>query len=148
LAPPDVASAVYYAAGRTASGTGTWRGADILTCSWTFDAPLQALSDSFAWASANGRGGKGLPIFIASGNGGNNAVAYPANLAGTLSGVMAVGGSSHTDVRVGYSQYGPELDFLTPTRSSGGAGGIYTTDRTGSAGYSSTDYTSSFSGTS
>jgi hypothetical protein len=148
LAPPDVASAVYYVAGRTANGTGTWRGADILTCSWTFDAPLQALSDSFAWASANGRGGRGLPIFIASGNGGNNAVAYPANLAGTLSGVMAVGGSSHTDVRVSYSEYGPELDFLTPTRAGSGAGGIYTTDRTGSAGYSSTDYTSGFSGTS
>jgi subtilisin family serine protease len=148
LAPADVASAVYYAAGRDANGTGTWRGADILTCSWAFDAPLQALSDSFAWASANGRGGKGLPIFIAAGNGGNNSIAYPANLAGTLSGVMAVGGSSNTDVRVSYSEYGPELDFLTPTRSGDGSGGIYTTDRTGSDGYSSTDYTSTFSGTS
>lgn len=147
LSPADVATAVYYTAGRTASGTGTWRGADILTCSWGFDAPLQALSDAFAWASANGRGGKGLAIFIASGNGGNGAVGYPANLAGSLSGVMAVGGSSHTDTRVSYSQYGPELDFLAPTKASNG-NGIYTTDRTGSAGYSSTDYTSNFSGTS
>jgi hypothetical protein len=147
LAPADVATAVYYTAGRTANGTGTWRGADILTCSWGFDAPLQALSDAFAWASTNGRGGKGLPIFIASGNGGTGTVGYPANLAGSLSGVMAVGGSSHTDVRVGYSQYGPQLDFLAPTRASSG-NGIYTTDRTGSAGYSSTDYTSNFSGTS
>lgn len=146
--PDDVPSAIYYAAGRTANGTGTWRGADILTCSWGFDTPLQAMEDAFAWASANGRGGKGLPIFIASGNGGTGDVGYPANLAGTLSGVMAVGGSSHNDVRVSYSQYGPELDFVTPTRSGGGGGGIYTTDRTGSAGYSSTDYTSSFSGTS
>ena len=64
---------------------------------------------------------------------------------------MAVGGSTHTDVRVSYSQYGPELDFLTPTlagSSQGSGGGIYTTDRTGTSGYSSTDYYSNFSGTS
>ena len=75
--PDDVPSAVYYAAGRKSSGVGTWRGADILTCSWGFDTPLQALEDAFAWASANGRGGKGLPIFIASGNGGTGDVGYP-----------------------------------------------------------------------
>jgi subtilisin family serine protease len=149
--PADVPQAVYYAAGRKASGVGTWRGADILTCSWGFSTPLQALNDSFAWASANGRGGKGLPIFIASGNGGSGSVGYPANLAGSLSGVMAVGGSTHTDVRVSYSQYGPELDFITPTRagsSQGSGGGIQTTDRTGTAGYSSGDYYANFSGTS
>jgi len=146
LSPPDVATAVYYAAGRTADGLGTWRGADVLTCSWGFDAPFQPLTDAFAWAGVNGRGGKGLPAFCASGNDGSATLFYPSSLAGSVPGVIAVGGSTHNDVRTGYSQYGADLDFIAPT--SGQGAGIVTTDRTGSAGYSSGDYTGSFGGTS
>ncbi len=148
LAQPDNPTAIYYAAGRTADGLGTWRGADILTCSWGFDAAYQPMNDAFAWASTNGRGGKGLPIFIATGNNSSPVVGYPATLSATLSGVMAVGGSSNADIRVGYSQFGPEVDFVAPTRSSNSQGGIVTTDRTGSVGYNTADYTSTFSGTS
>src|SRR5262249_40678424 len=109
LSPPDVASAVYYAAGRTAHGPGTSRRADVPSNSWGFDAPFQPLTDAFAWASANGRGGKGLPTFCAAGNGGTGSLLYPASLAGSLSGLMAVGGSTDTDVRTSYSQYGTDL---------------------------------------
>jgi hypothetical protein len=146
LSPPDVATAVYYAAGRTADGLGTWRGADVLTCSWGFDAPFQPLTDAFAWAGVNGRGGKGLPSFCASGNDGSATLFYPSSLAGSVPGVIAVGGSTHNDVRTSYSQYGADLDFVAPT--SGQGAGIVTTDRTGPAGYSSGDYTGSFGGTS
>jgi subtilisin family serine protease len=46
-----------------------------------------------------------------------------------------------------YSQFGPEVDVVAP--SSGGGQGITTTDRMGAAGYdSSSNYTSTFGGTS
>ncbi|MBX7106516.1 MAG: S8 family serine peptidase, partial [Gemmataceae bacterium] len=142
LCPPDVPSAVYYAAGRTANGLGTWRGADVVSCSWGFLAPYQPLDDALIWASNNGRGGKGLPTFIATGNDSASTVGYPANLAGTNPGIIAVGATTRNDLRASYSNYGADQDFAAPGSS------ISTTDRTGSAGYNSTDYTSSFSGTS
>jgi len=69
-------------------------------------------------------------------------VSYPAS----LSSVLAVGASSDFDYRSDFSQYGPELAFVTP--GGGGLGGIVTTDRTGTSGYGSGDYTSGFAGTS
>jgi hypothetical protein len=70
-----VAQAIYYAAGRTKNGLGTWRGADILNMS--FGTPQMAtdpaVNQALDWAAANGRGGKGTPIFVAAGN---NAGAY------------------------------------------------------------------------
>ena len=92
----------------------------------------------------------------------NNSVGYPANLsnasASTEAGVIAVGASTSGDLsgvttpassaeyRAPYSQFGPTLDVVAP--SSDQHLGITTTDRTGSDGYSSGDYTDSFSGTS
>lgn len=69
-------------------------------------------------------------------------VMYPARYANCL----AVGASTDWDYRAPYSQYGPELDFLAP--SNGGWNSVVTTDRRGSVGYSSGDYTMDFSGTS
>jgi len=70
------------------------------------------------------------------------AVSYPAN----LSAVLAVGASTDFDYRSHYSQYDSTLAFVAS--SSGGYGGVMTTDRTGTAGYDPTDYTSTFGGTS
>jgi subtilisin family serine protease len=70
------------------------------------------------------------------------SIAYPASHPETI----AVGASTNFDYRADYSRYGPGLDFVAP--SSGGSLGIYTTDRTGAAGYDAGDYTSSFGGTS
>jgi len=66
---PDstIAEAIYYAAGRTRDGSGTWRGADILSISLSFD-PVAVIDDALSWAATNGRGGKGCPIFAAAGN--------------------------------------------------------------------------------
>ncbi len=64
---------------------------------------------------------------------------------------IAVGSSTDQDYRSAYSQYdvaGTEksVDFLAP--SGGGWSGIYTTDRSGTDGYSSDNYNPRFSGTS
>jgi subtilisin family serine protease len=62
-----IAQAIYYAAGRSADGARRWRGADILSISLGLPQTA-ALDTAIAWAAANGRGGKGCPVFVASGN--------------------------------------------------------------------------------
>ncbi|WP_196219838.1 S8 family serine peptidase, partial [Microcystis aeruginosa] len=146
----NIASAIYYAAGRTASGTGTWRAGDILNNSWGGGAFSSAISSAFTWASTSGRNGKGAISYIATGNGSGAPVSFPANLSSTIPGVIAVGASTNLDQLASYSNVGPQVDFVAP--SSGGTARIVTTDRTGADGYSSGDYTSTgtdgFGGTS
>lgn len=72
----------------------------------------------------------------------DGTIAYPANLAETI----AVGAVTNFDRRSDYSQWGPQLDFVA--HSSGGSLGITTTDVVGANGYSATDYTNGFGGTS
>ncbi len=62
------ASAIYYAAGRTADGNGTWRGADIGNHSYGTLLPNTTVTTAFDWAENNGRGGLGMANFAASGN--------------------------------------------------------------------------------
>jgi uncharacterized repeat protein (TIGR01451 family) len=74
-------------------------------------------------------------------------VGYPANHPVCF----AVGASTDFDFRSDFSQYGLALDFVAP--SDGGASTIFTTDRTGRAGYYDDvspegDYTHDFGGTS
>ncbi len=96
-------------------------------------------------ANANGRGGLGCVIVFASGNGYKSCVDYPGN----NSNVIAVGAFANTGIRSAYSNYGPTLDLVAPSNNVGGPGaGVRTTDRMGSPGYSGTNYTSSFGGTS
>ncbi|MDZ4755484.1 MAG: S8 family serine peptidase [Phycisphaerae bacterium] len=95
-------------------------------------------------ARNNGRGGKGCLIFWASGNG-NESVELDGYA--KYVNVIAVGASTDQDVRSWYSDYGPSLDICAPSNG-GVTTGIWTTDRTGSAGYSSTNYANNFGGTS
>jgi subtilisin family serine protease len=69
-------------------------------------------------------------------------VAYPADIGDSI----AVGAATNFDRRSDYSQWGPEIDFVC--HSNGGSLGITTTDITGGNGYSTSDYTSGFGGTS
>lgn len=62
-----VAKTVYYAAGRTADGIGTWRGADVINISYSM-SPNSADTTAFNWATANGRNGLGTPVFASTGN--------------------------------------------------------------------------------
>jgi subtilisin family serine protease len=101
----NIATAIYYAAGRTANGRRTWNAAAITNNSWGGGAPNSAITDAFAWASRRGRGGRGVLSFIATGNDFSNIVSYPAQLSSSLSGVVAVGASTNLDTRSSYSNF-------------------------------------------
>lgn len=129
----------------------TWAknaGADVMSNSWGYTSCTVSYSNinsAIADANANGRGGLGCVIVFASGNGYKSCVDYPADNAN----VIAVGAFANTGVRSAYSNYGPALDIMAPSNNVGGPGaGVRTTDRMGSPGYSSGNYTSSFGGTS
>ena len=139
-------------------------GADVISCSWgPADAkwfekedPIRdqivPLPDStrlaIDYAIAHGRGGKGCVIIWAAGNG-NECVdndGYASNPR-----VIAVGACNDRGKRSPYSDFGKALWCCFP--SSHGllpslTNGIWTTDRSGKAGFSWDDYTDDFGGTS
>ncbi len=98
--------------------------ADVLSCSWSGPASPDielAIQD----AGTIGRDEKGSIVFCAAGNSAEvmgGVVDYPA----AYDEAIAVGASTDTGRRAGYSQYGPELWIVAP--SSGGKQDIYTTD--------------------
>lgn len=129
----------------------TWaknQGADVMSNSWGYTsctANFSNINNAISDANSNGRGGLGCVIVFASGNGYKSCVDYPAN----NSNVIAVGAFANTGVRSAYSNYGSALDIMAPSNNVGGPGaGVRTTDRMGSPGYTSSNYTSSFGGTS
>ncbi len=151
----NIASAIYYAAGRTRDGQRQWANVPIMNISWGGGSPDAAITAAFTWASQSARGGLGTAVFIAAGNNAAGALSYPASLAESLTGVIAVGASTNLDARASYSNYGTGLSLVAP--SGGGTAGVVTTDRLGSEGSNwsgaqlgvgSNDYTDSFSGTS
>lgn len=73
----------------------------------------------------------GMVHFASSGNGGNEGVGYPSSLAS----VNSIGAMNRWGTRASFSQYGAGLSMMAPGQT------IYTTDRTGPAGYSSGNYT-------
>ncbi|MBC2606941.1 S8 family serine peptidase [Pelagicoccus albus] len=86
-------------------------------------------SSAIASAYSNTRAA-GITHFAAAGNSGAGSISYPSN----LSTVLSIGASSKTGSKASFSQYGTGLEFLAPGQA------VTTTDRTGSAGYSSSDY--------
>lgn len=77
----------------------------------------------------------------------NNAVAYPASNPDTIAvGASTDGAISGMEERIYYSEFGPELDVVAPSSNQNQR--ITTTDRLAADGYSTTDYTNSFGGTS
>jgi subtilisin family serine protease len=129
----------------------TWaknQGADVMSNSWGYTsctASFSNINNAISDANANGRGGLGCVIVFASGNGYKSCVDYPADNPD----VIAVGAFANTGVRSAYSNYGPALDIMAPSNNVGGPGaGVRTTDRMGGPGYTSSNYTSSFGGTS
>jgi hypothetical protein len=84
------------------------------------------------------RDGKGIPLFASSGN------QYQSDftqLPASYPSVMAVGASAQNNTRANFSNYGPKLFAAAPGTA------LYTTDRTGAAGYGADSY-KGFSGTS
>jgi subtilisin family serine protease len=146
-------------------------GADIISCSWgpsdgdwaDPDDPAHTimvdLPDStrlaIEYAVAKGRDGKGCVITFAAGNG-NEDMKFDGYASFPM--VIAVAACNDTGKRSVYSDFGdniwcafPSSDFGYPPFNHPDAltPGIYTTDRTGKAGYNPYgDYTDDFGGTS
>lgn len=128
------------------------RGADVLSNSWGGGAPSTFITNAFSYARTTGRGGRGCPTAIATGNQDVQSVSYPAKLSPTIPGLLAVGASNEWDERKSKtshdgetwwgSNYGPEVDVVAPGVH------IYTTDIMGGAGYGGGNYIPNFNGTS
>ncbi len=115
------------------------------------EAPLpDVVKSALDYGVHHGRNGLGVIWTWASGNG-DELVSWDGYAAYEY--VLAVGSVNDVGIRCYYSDYGPELDFVSPSRGNryrDGAmtTGIVTTDRSGAPGYVSGDYHTSFGGTS
>ncbi len=125
-------------------------GASVLSCSWGFTGGASSLLyNAINDAARFGRNGKGSVICMASGNEDTSPMRFPAISDAEM---MVVGGLAPCNKRKSPSDgcsgetwgacYGPTLDIVAPCVK------IYTTDRVGTPGYTTTDYTNSFNGTS
>jgi large repetitive protein len=148
-----IASAIYYASGRTQNGLGTWPAAHIVNHSWGGGGASTAITAAVTWATSQGRGGLGVPQVFAAGNS-FGAVIYPATLSLSNPGVIAVGAMNNQGEKSNYSSFGAAVDIVTPSNDTrSGFLAIDTTDRLAPSGYNSgADYTgtgsSGFGGTS
>ena len=138
----NIAAALYYAGGRTRSGGGTWRAADLVNNSWGGGATSAAINAALTWGTTLGREGQGAAYFFASGNGFAASISEPAVQAGSIPGVIAVGATNNRAERSDYSNYGSQLDLVAPSSDlRAGYLAIETTDRVGASGYAAGDYT-------
>ena len=139
------------------------QGADVISCSWgpadgngTFDPLPDNVRSAIHYCVTSGRGGKGIPIFWAAGNGDESVSldGYAANPE-----VIAVAASTSNERRAWYSDFGPEVWICGPSSGDSSLGDrrIFTTDRRGGLGYNTGlaskgdvtgDYTNDFGGTS
>ncbi len=127
----------------------SWQnGADVISNSWGGGTPSALFNTAINNALTNGRAGRGTVVVFSSGNN-NGAVAYPAN---SNPGILAVGAMSPCGQRKTPtscdgetwwgSNFGNEQDVVAPGVL------IPTTDRQGTNGYTTNDYTPNFNGTS
>lgn len=109
-------------------------------------APGPLTRAALANAAATGRGGLGSIFLWAGGNGGD--VLDNSNYDGYANDIhtIAVAACDNSGGQSWYSEPGANLVVAAP--SNGGSLGITTTDRTGTSGYASGDYTDDFGGTS
>ncbi|MEL6987659.1 MAG: S8 family serine peptidase, partial [Bacteroidota bacterium] len=125
-------------------------GADVLSSSWSYQsctANYSNINQAISDLATLGRNGKGsFMAFTAGNNGRGNCINYPAR----LSNVYAVGAVTQIGEHASYSNQGPNIDIVAPSRaaSTQSGAGVRTTDRMGSAGYSAGNYTDNFGGTS
>ena len=121
--------------------------ADVLSNSWGGGSSSSVINSAITGAVTSGRGGLGSPVLFAAGND-NGANSYPATEVNTIS-VIAMSmcyqrkNPSSCDGETWWgSNYGTGADVAAPGVK------IYTTDISGSAGYSTGNYTATFNGTS
>jgi subtilisin family serine protease len=123
-------------------------GVDVISNSWGGYAPSSIIDNAITDALALGRGGLGCVIVFAAGNENNTNIRYPGNsnpdilVVGAMSPCGERKNPSSCDGEGWGSCFGTELDVVAPGVK------MPTTDRQGGAGYSGTDYTQTFNGTS
>lgn len=143
------------------------RGVQIISNSWgpsDNSGPVEMpeiIAEIISHARKESRDGLGVIVFFAAGNGNEN-ISDPDTLDGFAASpdTIAVGAINASGVRSSYSDFGADLDILSPS-SDIDAGyvwdpfaidltldGIWSIDARWYYGYSQTDYTSSFGGTS
>jgi subtilisin family serine protease len=122
--------------------SGSWSGQiswTVNALNWAVSAGVKVTNNSNDYGSSSSSmsaaytatRNAGLVHFASAGNAGTNGLGFPAR----SSGVNAVGSASRNGTKSSFSSYGTGLAFVAPGQS------IYTTDRTGTAGYSSTNWT-------
>ncbi len=122
-------------------------GAAVVNNSWgpggaaSLPASTRAAIDDCA---ANGRNGLGTLIFFAAGN---ESASIDQNGYASYAKVVGVSASTDQNLLASYSNTGVATDICAPSNG-GVTTGTVTTDRLGSIGYSSGDYTDAFGGTS
>lgn len=137
----NIAAALYYAAGRTANGLGTWKAADVLNNSWGGGGSSSAINGALNWGTTAGRQGQGATILFASGNTFGGMI-EPAIQSLNIPGVLAVGATNNRGELSDYSGRGIALDLVAPSNDTrAGYLSIDTTDRIGGDGYDPSDYT-------
>ncbi len=124
------------------------RGSWVSSNSWGGGSPISAADNAILDGVNLGRNGKGIIWSFATGNENNSAVNWPS----TNPNVITVGGISPCNQRKSLSScdgeswwgsnYGTGLEIVSPCVK------VYTTDRTGSVGYSTGNYVNNFNGTS
>lgn len=109
------------------------------------EAPT-SFHDAVEVGITDGRGGLGSVYLKAAGNSGSPRASFDGT--NGVRGMNVIGAVNSQGSASYYSQPGACILVCAPSNDQGGRPGITTTDRSGSAGYSSTNYTSSFGGTS
>jgi hypothetical protein len=121
--------------------------ADVISNSNTFGSSSSTINTAISNALTLGRGGLGVLFFSSNGNSNTTTIGYPASNTNTI----AVAATTQCDTRKSPTSCDTEnwgSDYGTGTDV--GAPGVkwHSTDLTGSAGYSSTDYFQYMNGTS
>ena len=112
------------------------------------EAPGPLTAAALKNAAETGRGGRGIIFTWAGGNGLGSS--DNSNYDGYANSIytIAVGAFDSQSRQAYYSESGANLVITSPSSGSSPALGKTTTDRTGTAGYASGDYTTDFGGTS
>jgi len=129
-------------------------GADIISCSLGFPKPVPLSTwvfNTIRKVANEGRGGKGIPIFIAAGNANPASNNQPRQVSDFTAhpDVICVTASNSLDEFSSYSFYGPNAFLCAPTNGNNGVGITTATVGVGTDGKSlALSYTSGFGGTS
>lgn len=144
-------------------------GADVISCSWGPQDGVGAVeplagptSAAIHYCVTKGRGGKGIPVFWAAGNGHEcieQANGEPRDGYADNPEVMAIAASTSDETIAWYSDFGKRIWVCAPSSGDDNAGQkrIFTVDRRGAGGYNTGNvahgdaagnYTNDFGGTS